>query len=49
MGMIFMNDEDININSIITKWTKGLAEDQKFITDKVNFIEEVCNSVWKYN
>ena len=43
MGMIFMNDEDININSIITKWAKGLNPEQNFISQRVNFIEETCN------
>ena len=31
MGMIFMNEEDININSIIKKWAKSLKPEQNFI------------------
>lgn len=49
MGMIFMNDEDININSIISKWAKKLPAGREFILSQVQFIEEVCNTVWKYN
>lgn len=38
MGMIFMNDEDININSIISKWTRQLPADQQFVRTQVPFI-----------
>lgn len=31
MGMIFMNEEDININSIIKKWSKSLPTEFQFI------------------
>ena len=49
MGMIFMNDEDININSIISKWSKGLNKEQEFITAQINFIEKICTEIWQYN
>jgi dynein heavy chain 2 len=39
MGMIYMNDEDININSIILKWTKKLKPEQAFINQQVTYIE----------
>jgi hypothetical protein len=39
MGMIFMNDEDININSIIAKWAKRLQGEQAFIGGQTAFIE----------
>jgi hypothetical protein len=39
MGMIYMNDEDININSIILKWTKKLKPEQAFVGQQVAFIE----------
>jgi dynein heavy chain 2 len=43
MGMIFMNDEDININSIIKKWSKNLPESKSFISSKCDIIENFCN------
>lgn len=49
MGMIYMNDEDININSIILKWTKKLKSAQEFIKQQITYIEETCNKVWKEN
>lgn len=49
MGMIYMNDEDININSIILKWTKKLKSEQAFIKEQVSYIEDICNNIWKYN
>lgn len=49
MGMIYMNDEDININSIILKWTKKLKPEQTFISGQVSFIEDICNKIWKIN
>lgn len=49
MGMIFMNDEDININSIIKKWTKKLKAEQSFISGQITYIEDVCNKIWKEN
>ena len=47
--MIYMNDEDININSIILKWTKKLKSEQAFIKEQVSYIEDICNNIWKYN
>ena len=47
--MIYMNDEDININSIILKWTKKLKPDQAFIGQQVVFIEDTVNKIWKLN
>jgi len=41
-----MNDEDININSIIAKWAKKLKPEQSFITAQTAFIEQTCNKVW---
>lgn len=49
MGMIYMNDEDININSIILKWTKKLKPEQAFVGQQVAFIEETVNKIWKLN
>lgn len=39
MGMIFMNEEDININGIISKWAKSLPQDKAFIKEEVKNIE----------
>nr|VVW85223.1 unnamed protein product [Nymphaea colorata] len=47
MGMIYMNDEDININSIILKWTKKLKPEQAFISQQVAYIEDTVNKIWK--
>ena len=44
-----MNDEDININSIILKWTKKLKPPQAFIKQQISYVEEVCNKIWKEN
>jgi dynein heavy chain 2 len=46
MGMIYMNDEDININSIILKWTKKLKPEH-FVSQQVAYIEETVNKIWK--
>lgn len=49
MGMIYMNDEDININSIILKWTKKLKPEHAFISQQVTYIEDTVNKIWKLN
>lgn len=38
MGMIFMNDEDINITSIIKKWAKTVPPNKDFILNKLEII-----------
>lgn len=44
-----MNDEDININSIILKWTKKLKPEQAFIGQQISYIEDICNKIWKHS
>lgn len=47
MGMIFMNEQDININGIISKWAKNLPSDKTYIKDQVKNIEEICNKIYE--
>lgn len=41
-----MNEEDININGIISKWAKSLAQDKEFIKGEVKNLEEICDKVY---
>lgn len=47
MGMIFMNEEDININGIINRWAKNLPQQQEFVRTHVELIEDFCNKVYE--
>lgn len=40
-----MNDEDINITSIIKKWSKTVPPNKDFILNKLEIIESHCHLV----